>query len=131
MSASSKAEESAPEDTKIRMYLLVNTDLGMGKGKIAAQAAHGAVNIVLMLEKLRNPPATYTRWLATGTTKIALKATEAQMREIHKKYSGSYLCDMVIDAGCTQIAPGSFTVLAFAPLRPTEVPPEISALKLL
>lgn len=107
------------EDT--RMYIFVNTELGMGKGKIAAQVGHVVQYIVEDIlrshyEKRSNGTEifnAYTAWKAAKSPKIILKATQKEMEDL-SKLPGSR---MVLDAGKTQIPSGSFTVLGF--LLPT------------
>ena len=49
-----------------KMALVVRTDLGLGKGKIAAQAAHAAVAAVLVT----TDTSMTTAWLAEGQPKV-------------------------------------------------------------
>lgn len=56
-------------NTEPKMVLVVRTDLGMGKGKIAAQVAHAAVAAVL-----QGPHgAVFGDWLRAGQPKVVLK----------------------------------------------------------
>lgn len=102
---------------KITMYIFVNKDLNMGKGKICSQVAH--VTQLIVEEIIRkgyemHPPPkeyiTYMKW-RPNCTKIVLKATEQQLKELMKLKESRY----IIDAGKTQIQPNSLTVVGFFP----------------
>lgn len=105
------------------MYFVVNSDLKMKPGKVAAQCCHAAIQIYEKMPK----DLLYQEWLHTGTTKIVLIATENQMIDLHRKYSN--ISVKVIDAGRTQILPNSFTVLGFYVSRKSRIP-ELQDLKL-
>jgi peptidyl-tRNA hydrolase len=114
------------------MYLVVNSDLNMKKGKTASQCAHAAADLVLSLVlSPRKIPKAFETWIRSGAKKIVLKAPQGTLEELTVKYAPTLRIAPVIDAGLTQIAPGSFTVLGFEPLFPQDVPPELRALKLL
>lgn len=98
-----------------KMVLVVNTSLGMGKGKIAAQCGHAAVGCFERASK--QCPAAVKAWQYTGCAKIALKCTsEEEMEEIAgRALSKDIPVYLVEDAGRTQIAAGSRTVLGIGP----------------
>ena len=101
------------------MYVLVNDDLKMGKGKIAGQVAHvvGLITEEIIrkyYETSNDIPDCYTRymqWKATGHAKVILKASQEQIDQLIKEPESLY----IRDAGKTQIAPNSLTVLGFYP----------------
>ena len=100
-----------------KMLLIVNTELNMGKGKIAAQCGHAAVGCYDVC--LRKCPTAVQVWYRTGCAKIALKCSSTEellalAQLAQQKYRMP--CYLVEDAGRTQIAAGSRTVLGlFAP----------------
>jgi PTH2 family peptidyl-tRNA hydrolase len=105
------------------MYILINTDLKMEKGKIASQVGHvvGHITEEIMKGIIGGAPSSdkmedyqhYTRWSKHGHyKKIVLKATEAELKEF---IATETKCRYVIDAGKTQIAPNSLTVVGFFP----------------
>lgn len=99
----------------MQMVLCVNTSLGMGKGKIAAQCCHAAVGCYKRAKK--NCPAAVRAWEMTGCAKIAVKCPsedelETIMVAAHQRGLPMYF---VADAGRTQIAAGSRTVLGLGP----------------
>ena len=101
------------------MYLIINNDLNMGKGKIAAQVAHVIESIIEELVKAELRSSTkkksfledYNLWKISGRAKIVLKATEEEIRQLSRLDDARY----IIDAGLTQVAPGSMTVVGFLP----------------
>lgn len=107
------------EQRQLYMYILVNDDLKMGKGKIAGQVAH-AVGLITeeiirkSYETVKGVPDCYSRymiWKATGHAKVILKASQKQIEELLDEPETIY----IRDAGLTQIAPNSLTVLGFYP----------------
>jgi peptidyl-tRNA hydrolase, PTH2 family len=101
-----------------KMILAVNTDLAMGKGKIAAQCGHAAVGCYRVAH--RRIPHAVQAWNMTGCAKIAVKCPEREydtIMELCTKRGIPYY--LVEDAGRTQIAAGSKTVLAL--LAPVSV----------
>eukprot|EP00457_Paulinella_chromatophora_P013171 gb/GEZN01013446.1/.p1 GENE.gb/GEZN01013446.1/~~gb/GEZN01013446.1/.p1 ORF type:complete len:240 (-),score=39.38 gb/GEZN01013446.1/:260-979(-) len=64
-----------------KMVLIVNMNLGMGKGKMAAQCAHAAVDIVLSF------PGDIKPWIKQGQAKVVLKGTdEEQLRDLAREH---------------------------------------------
>jgi len=57
--------------------MVVRTDLGMGKGKIAAQCAHAAVGCYK--QGLKMKPDYVRNWETFGQTKVALKADSLEL----------------------------------------------------
>ncbi|CDF41279.1 Peptidyl-tRNA hydrolase 2, mitochondrial [Chondrus crispus] len=98
-----------------KLVLCVRTDLKMSKGKIAAQVGHATIGAYKRAET-RNPTALRI-WEHNAQPKIALQVSsrhqaEALDREARRRGLVTY---MVHDAGRTQIAAGSLTVLAVGP----------------
>lgn len=102
-----------------KMVFLVNQELGMGKGKIAAQCCHSAVGCYKRAK--RQCPTALSAWERTGCAKIALKCpTESELERIRAvALSKDIPIYLVEDAGRTQIAAGSRTVLGM--FGPTNV----------
>lgn len=96
----------------IKMVFFVRHDLKMGKGKIGAQCGHAAIGMYKVM--LRKNPKLLDEWENSGCTKICLKVKgENDFGDILK------YCEInginhhqIIDAGRTQIAANSKTVLA-------------------
>ena len=88
-------------------------DLGMGKGKCAAQAAHAAVEAVL--RSLDRPDL--RTWLAEGQPKVVLKAADEEALQHVVSAAGLAALPVVTvqDAGRTQLAAGTTTCCAVGP----------------
>jgi len=100
-----------------KMVFLVNQELPMGKGKVAAQCCHAAVGCYKRAGK--QCPSGLRAWEYSGCAKIALKCpTQDEMEEIAARaLSMDIPIYLVADAGRTQIAAGSRTVLGlFGPV---------------
>jgi peptidyl-tRNA hydrolase, PTH2 family len=102
-------------DAPYKMVLCVNMELSMGKGKIAAQCAHAAVGC--FERALRQCPVALRAWKRTGCAKIALKCSSANdfTSLLQQARTLDIPCYLVEDAGRTQIAAGSQTVLGLGP----------------
>ena len=118
-------------DEKLKMVFVVNHELKMGKGKIAAQVAHAAVKATLACGE--QDPSFLDAWFKTGQKKICVKGDSAhhldQLSSDAKK--NGILVNKIHDAGHTQIPAGSFTVLALGPCRDEDVEIITGDLKLL
>lgn len=102
-------------DGQCKLVLCVNMSLSMGKGKIGAQCGHATLGAYKMTQKYA--PSSLLVWENLGQAKIAVKIdNEDDMRAVEKKAIEKGLITYVVrDAGRTQIASGSKTVLAIGP----------------
>ena len=107
--------ESDSLSTDCKLVLVVRNDLKMGKGKAAAQCAHAAVTAYKQAQK--KEPYLLKLWLMTGQRKVVVKVdTEEEISELQRKASEAGLLTSVIhDAGHTQVAAGSLTVIGVGP----------------
>lgn len=97
-----------------KMVFVVNTELDMGTGKIAAQVAHATLGIHrLLLQDENKYGSMLLQWEEYGETKIVLKGNNTQqLVELEKKALKINLPTYLVqDAGKTQIPAGSTTVL--------------------
>ncbi|KAL4979137.1 PTH2-domain-containing protein [Aspergillus desertorum] len=103
-------EENTDE---VKLVLVVRTDLGMTKGKIAAQCSHATLACYKYLAANPSSSTILRRWEGQGQAKIALQIkSEEEMQELQAQAISLGLCARIIqDAGRTQIASGSRTVL--------------------
>lgn len=99
-----------------KMVFVVNMDLNMGRGKQCAQVAHAALGLYLQIQQSGDDEVQFKvyQWLSMGQKKIVLKGNGLnQMMTIQDEAERAKLPNFIVsDAGCTQIAPGSKTVLA-------------------
>jgi len=113
-----------------KMLLIVRMDLKMDKGKIAAQCCHACLGCYKRSTK-RNPKLLHA-WEYDGQAKVTLKVnSEEEMLELEKEASKAGLITCVIqDAGRTQVAAGSRTVLGIGPASVAAIDKITSHLKL-
>lgn len=114
-----------------KMLLIVNMELKMGKGKIAAQCGHATLGNYKLSRKYARTALYW--WEVTGQAKVTVKAEkETEMNDMLQIAKAiGLVCYIVEDAGRTQIAAGSKTVLAIGPAPASMIDPICSHLKLL
>jgi peptidyl-tRNA hydrolase, PTH2 family len=119
----------------MKLALVVRTDLGMGRGKIAAQVAHAAVAAVLAgLGGLGGlGEADLAAWLEEGQPKVVLKVADgAQLDDVVRQARAAGLpAEVICDAGRTQVTPGTLTCCALGPADTTRIDAVTGALSLL
>ena len=115
----------------LKMVFIINSELKMGKGKIAAQVGHAAVSSTL--KSGEKTPHLFEAWLAAGQKKICVKANDSShIEEIEKQANQLKILSVKInDAGHTQIPSGSLTVLALGPDEEEKLDELTGELKLL
>ncbi|CAL5226907.1 g9782 [Coccomyxa viridis] len=96
-----------------KAVLVVNSTLKMSSGKIAAQCAHAAVGLY------KNMYINGVPWLASweedGEKTVVLKSEGPDLQTLETKAESLLLPTFLVeDAGRTEIAPGSLTVLGIA-----------------
>ncbi|RJE18666.1 Peptidyl-tRNA hydrolase [Aspergillus sclerotialis] len=98
---------------EVKLVLVVRTDLGMTKGKIAAQCSHATLACYKYFLTHSPDSPILRRWERQGQAKIALQCkSEEDLALMQAQAMSLGLCARVIqDAGRTQIASGSRTVL--------------------
>ncbi|KAH9606342.1 hypothetical protein KSS87_007155 [Heliosperma pusillum] len=101
--------------------LVVRQDLKMGPGKIASQCAHAAMG--MYAELMQSQRSLLRQWEQCGQAKIVV--TCKNLKELTKLEQDAETIGLptfvVADAGRTQVAAGSKTVLAIGPGRKTFV----------
>ncbi|KAI5478516.1 mitochondrial peptidyl-trna hydrolase [Pseudohyphozyma bogoriensis] len=121
----------AEGDEPCKLVLVVRTDLQMTKGKIAAQCGHATLACYKTL--LRSNAPLIKHWERTGQAKIAVKCdSEDELLLLQATAKSLGICARAIqDAGRTQVAAGSTTVLGIGPAPVRVVNQVTSHLKLL
>jgi len=112
-----------------KLTLVVRADLGMGRGKIAAQAAHAAVAAALSSAGSRD----FRNWLRDGQPKVVLRVPgPEQLDEIVAQAGAAGLpVEIIQDAGRTQLEPGTTTCCAVGPAEASRIDAVTAALSLL
>ena len=99
---------------EIKQVIAVRTDLGMGKGKIAAQVRHACV---MGAEHVRKShPEWWSEWW-TGQEKVVVKVSGIkELQEVKRHAIDLNLpWSEISDAGHTQLAPGTTTCISIGP----------------
>ncbi len=134
------------------MYLIVRESLGMSAGKAAAQVGHAVGMLygtfmkrhedMLFMSKHWDParhPATdaqlqkmasvhqFDSWMQDSFRKIVLRAKDGQWEKLKEQLE----CYVVRDAGFTEVAPGSETVIGLWPMRKSQRPDILKRLQVL
>lgn len=134
------------EETDYKQVIVIRKELGMRKGKIAAQAAHASMAVFL-----RAPEAVFRdvngqkelvialdepshAWLTGRFRKICLSVnSEAELVELYRKASEAGLrCALIRDSGLTEFkGVPTLTALAIGPHSNEEINPLTRHLPLL
>lgn len=112
----------------MKQAIIIRTDLKMGKGKIAAQAAHASLG---SMKKARKLDAAL--WERQGGKKIVLKVSSLRaLKSIYRKAKSARIpCFLVRDAGLTQVKGGSLTAVGIGPAADDRIDKIVNNLKLL
>lgn len=136
-----EAFRRATQEDPIIMYLVVRKSLEMSIGKTAAQCAHASQMLTINYFTGYSPEYSvekdpwmvlFEEWLKSSFRKVVLQADDkdwAKLKE-HLGVLGLEYC-IVVDAGLTEIAAGSETVIGICPMRKSEVPKIIKKLQTL
>ncbi|CAK7203242.1 hypothetical protein SEUCBS139899_005973 [Sporothrix eucalyptigena] len=126
-------------DEECKLVLVVRTDLGMTKGKIAAQCGHATLACYKNLRRAAERDSTSSaakllqRWERRGQAKIAVQAKgeDTLLTLMGTAHSLGVTAEVIADAGRTQIESGSLTVLGVGPAPKSLVDKITGHLKLL
>ena len=104
-----------------KLVVVVRTDLGISKGKMAAQVAHAAVNCTLKSRK--SDSSNFKKWFDEGQKKVVVKGqNESILRDLqqHAREIG-LVSSLVTDAGLTEVPAGTVTCLGIGPASDSEI----------
>lgn len=138
MNTMNKDEFTETEESPLVMYLVVRESLNMSIGKTAAQVAHAAQRLQQEYQDIHNEIMCgwndhvskydiFSEWLSKAVRKVVLKADEKEWVKL-KELPNHVL---IIDAGFTEVAPHTETVIGFWPMRKSDAPKTIKKLQLL
>ncbi|HLC80007.1 MAG TPA: peptidyl-tRNA hydrolase Pth2 [archaeon] len=115
---------------QLKQALVIRTDLEMGKGKIAAQCAHAAIEAY---EKTLTQNRTWAeKWREEGMAKIVLKVnSKKELLELFERAKRQIPTALIKDAGKTQIEAGEPTCVGIGPAAENEIDKFTKDLKLL
>ncbi|CAH8847464.1 unnamed protein product [Trichobilharzia szidati] len=116
---------------KMKMVLIVRSDLKMGCGKIAAQCSHAALACYEAI--ISQNPGILETWESQGQPKIVLRVDgyDDMLKLSDKAESLGLVNSIIHDAGHTQVAAGTATVLGIGPGLASEIDRVSGDLKLL
>lgn len=116
------------EKNEYKQVIVVRDDLKLSRGKIAVQVAHATlIGFLKAKEEVRE------KWLREGQKKIVLKVKNLEeLISIKNKAENLGLpTDIVVDAGLTEIPPGTITALVIGPEEAKKIDKVTGSLKLL
>ncbi len=111
-----------------KQVIVVREDLKLSKGKTAAQVAHACLSAVLKSSK-----EVVNKWEREGQKKVILGVkTLEELEEIEKRCKKAGIpCSLIIDAGRTELEPGTVTALGVGPADEKKIDKVTGNLKLL
>ena len=112
----------------MKQVIILRKDLKMSVGKQISQACHASIASFLKSDKRIRE-----RWINEGMKKIVLKvSSEKEIKEFYKLAKKEKLpCELINDAGLTQIKPGTITALGIGPEEDKKINKITGKLKLL
>jgi PTH2 family peptidyl-tRNA hydrolase len=129
----------AGQEDPLVQYFIVRKDLDMSPGKIAAQVAHAAQMVALKYFEYKFSRCiprdigkeikaeVFKKWMDESFRKVILKADEKQFEKVKEEA----WCQVVKDAGLTEVETGTETVLVLWPMKKSEVPKVIQRLRVM
>lgn len=133
------------EQNEVIQYIIVRTDLGMSRGKIAAQVAHAAVECYrklidrAMIEEKKYQdssqhifPRIHNKWVTSGTKKVVLDGGSlSQFEALTSSLDDDIISHIVVDQGRTEIEPDTITCVGVGPDFDKKITPMFKHLELL
>ena len=115
----------------MKQAIVARSDIGMGKGKLAAQAAHAS--LAAAEEAMKKRDEWYQDWKSSGQKKIVVKVhSEEELQDLYRKAKSAKLpAALIQDRGLTQLEPGTVTCLGIGPGPDEEIDALTGKLKLL
>ncbi|MCD4740705.1 peptidyl-tRNA hydrolase Pth2 [archaeon] len=114
----------------MKQAIILRTDLNMGKGKLCAQASHAAIETFILTTQKQ--PEWAELWLKEGQKKIVLRVSSEQaLKDLFLEAKREVPAKLIVDAGHTQVTPGTTTALGLGPAPEPVLDKYISRYKLL
>ena len=114
----------------LKQAIIIRSDLGMGKGKMAGQCAHASVSAYALALSREKEDA--REWEDEGQKKIVLKVSgEGELLSLYEKMKREVPCALIRDAGKTQLEPGTITCFGAGPAEESVINKYTKDLKLL
>lgn len=109
----------------LKMYILVNEDIKIGKGKLAGQVGHAVATYIYRKVMLGSDIDRFAKYMDNAQKKIILKCPQSKLEELE-----SYGYIAIRDKGLTQLEPNTLTCVNYG-LHDEQVPDWIKELKLI
>lgn len=112
----------------LKQVIIIRSDLKMGKGKLAAEAAHASIAAFLKTNEEER-----REWVESGMKKIVLKVgSEKELVSVFQKLKKEKLpAELIADRGLTQISPGTKTAVGCGPIEEKKIDGITGKMKLL
>jgi len=112
----------------MKQVILVRQDLKLPKGKLAAQAAHAAVEAVFNSDKKK-----VDAWRKQGQKKVVLKVADEKelLKYLQSAKDSGLKTALITDAGRTVIEPGTKTCAGIGPDEEEKIDEVTGKLKML
>ncbi|MBI5158672.1 peptidyl-tRNA hydrolase [Candidatus Micrarchaeota archaeon] len=115
---------------EVKQVIVVRKDLKIGKGKLAAHAAHASLEAYKKAKA--KDEAAVEEWEAGGCKKIVVSVeNEKELVELFERVKKEIPSALIKDAGHTQIEPGTITALGIGPWKEGKINEYTGKLKLL
>ena len=113
-----------------KQIIVIRKDLGMGKGKIAAQSSHAS--LAAYEKTMKKSPEYVEAWKEQGQAKIGLQVdTKKDLLELFEELKNLFPVALIKDSGKTQIRSGEITAIGIGPVPENEINKYTKDLKLL
>ncbi len=100
-----------------KQAIILDTDLGMSKGKMIAQACHASLKAYENASKKQQK-----KWKNNGQKKVILAKGENQLHELTRQAKRNKLPKSLIkDAGHTELQPGAKTAAGIGPAKEKKI----------
>ena len=115
----------------VKQVIVLRKDLKLGKGKLAAHTAHASLAAYRKASKSHKEVV--EEWVAGGEKKVVVSVnSESELLELFELVKRKGIpCELIRDAGLTQISPGTITALGIGPWDEEELDLLTGHLKLL
>jgi len=112
----------------MKQTIVIRTDLKMGKGKCCSQSCHASIASFLKSKKQDRE-----KWINEGMKKVVLKvSSEKELIYLFNLAKKEKLpCELISDAGLTQIRAGAITALGIGPADNKKIDKITGKLKLM
>jgi len=114
---------------EFKMAIIIRSDLNMSKGKVLAQVSHAMVEATL---KAYTGTTMFYKWQADGEKIVVLKVTNEKTLDtiIEIANRKGVQNGIVVDAGLTEVSPGTKTVGFVGPDKSDKIDKLVGQLKL-